>query len=74
MLAHKAFYEASIVADNIAGINSVVDYRAIPFVIYSDPEISVVGEKTERYANFPLADNGRALGLNASQHISDVCR
>jgi dihydrolipoamide dehydrogenase (EC 1.8.1.4) len=69
MLAHKAFYEASIVADNIAGINSVVDYRAIPFVIYSDPEISVVGEKTERYANFPLAANGRALGLNASQGV-----
>jgi dihydrolipoamide dehydrogenase len=69
MLAHKAFYESSIVADNIAGINSVVDYRAIPFVIYSDPEISVVGEKTERYANFPLAANGRALGLNASQGV-----
>ncbi len=69
MLAHKAFYEAGIVADNISGIDSIVDYRAMPFVIYSDPEISITGEKTENFANFPLGANGRALGLNANQGV-----
>lgn len=69
MLAHKAFYEAGIVADNIVGIPNEVDYRAMPFVIYSDPEIATTGMKSEKYANVPLASNGRALGMNASQGV-----
>ncbi|MEM0133911.1 MAG: FAD-dependent oxidoreductase, partial [Thermoplasmatales archaeon] len=33
MLAHKAFYDAGIAADNISGKNAEVDYMAMPFVI-----------------------------------------
>lgn len=72
MLAHKAFYEAEVVADNISGKNSKVDYRAMPFVIYSDPEIATTGEKTEKFANIPLATNGRALGMNYNQGLFRV--
>ena len=66
MLAHKAFYEAEVVAENICGQNSVVDYHAMPFVIYSDPEISYTGDISGEFENFPLGANGRALGMNSS--------
>ena len=66
MLAHKAFHEAEIVADNIAGIPNIADYRAMPFVIYSDPEIAYTGDISGEFKSFPLGANGRALGMNSS--------
>ncbi len=66
MLAHKAYYDADIAADNICGIDSVVDYRAMPFVIYSDPEISYTGAIEGNFSYFPVAANGRALGMNSN--------
>jgi dihydrolipoamide dehydrogenase len=69
MLAHKAFYDAEIAAENISGKIAEVDYRAMPFVIYSDPEIVTTGSKTDKFNNIPLATNGRALGMNSSQGI-----
>ncbi len=64
MLAHKAYYDAEIAADNIAGGNSEVEYRAMPYVIYSDPEISYTGDLSGKYGSFPAAANGRSLGMN----------
>lgn len=42
-LAHKASYEAKVAAESIAGLPSVVDYKAIPAVVFADPEIAGVG-------------------------------
>ena len=64
MLAHKAFYDADVAADNIAGGNSEVEYRAMPFVIYSDPEISYTGDLSGQFSSFPVGANGRSLGMN----------
>jgi dihydrolipoamide dehydrogenase len=69
MLAHKAFYDAEIAAENISGKIAEVDYRAMPFVIYSDPEIATTGSKTDKFNNIPLATNGRALGMNYNQGV-----
>ncbi|MCD1258292.1 dihydrolipoyl dehydrogenase [Paenibacillus athensensis] len=75
-LAHKASYEAKVAAEAIAGQPSVIDYKAIPAVVFSDPEIASVGlNETEAKAKginvaigkFPYAANGRANSLNASQ-------
>ncbi len=75
-LAHKASYEGKVAAEVIAGKNSVVDYRCIPAVVFSDPEIAVVGlfeeEAKQVYqeisvGRFPYAANGRATALNADQ-------
>ena len=66
MLAHKAFYEGGIVANNISGINSQVDYYAMPYVIYSDPEVAYTGKKSENATKFPIAANGRAQGMNSN--------
>ncbi len=64
MLAHKAYYDAEIAADNICGIGSRVDYRAMPYVIYSDPEVSYTGELSGKLSYFPAAANGRSLSMN----------
>lgn len=75
-LAHKASYEGKIAAEAIAGQPSIVDYKVIPAVVFSDPEISSVGiSETEAKAQgkeisvgkFPYAANGRALSMNASE-------
>jgi len=75
-LAHKASYEAKVAAEAIAGHPSVIDYKAIPAVVFSDPEIASVGlNETEAKAKginvaigkFPYAANGRANSLNATQ-------
>ncbi|WP_225744265.1 dihydrolipoyl dehydrogenase [Marinilactibacillus sp. Marseille-P9653] len=75
-LAHKASYEAKIAAEAISGKKVAVDYRALPAVAFTDPEIASVG-LTEAEAKdkgldtkttkFSLAGNGRALSLNATE-------
>ena len=43
MLAHKASKEAEVVAEVIAGHKAEMDVRAIPAVIFTDPEIATAG-------------------------------
>jgi dihydrolipoamide dehydrogenase len=71
MLAHKGMEEGVMVAECIAGQKGHVNYDAIPWVIYTHPEIAWVG-KTEtqlknagieyRAGQIPFLANGRALG------------
>ena len=50
-LAHGAFAEAEVVADNILGGNSTIgDYSLIPRAVYTFPEIASVGKNEDRYA------------------------
>lgn len=73
MLAHKASEEGVMVAELIAGQAGHVNYDAIPYVIYTAPEIAWVG-KTEQElkatgiafetGQFPFAANGRAHAMN----------
>lgn len=75
-LAHKASYEAKIAAEAISGKKVAVDYKAMPAVAFTDPELAVVGLTTAeakekgmdvKASKFPLAGNGRALSLNATE-------
>ncbi|ALV20886.1 MAG: dihydrolipoyl dehydrogenase [Carnobacterium sp.] len=75
-LAHKASYEAKVAAEAISGKKVAVDYKAMPAVAFTDPELAVVGltlaEAKEKgldvkASKFPLAGNGRALSLNATE-------
>jgi dihydrolipoamide dehydrogenase len=47
MLAHKAMTEGERVAEVIAGHHGTIDYRNIPGVIYTAPEVATVGETEE---------------------------
>lgn len=70
MLAHKATKEGEVVAEVIAGHPVKLDVRAIPAVVFTDPEIATVGlsEKAAKAkghsvksGKFPFPVNGRAL-------------
>ncbi len=80
-LAHKASYEGKVAAEVIAGHPAEVDYKAIPAVVFSDPEIASVGlsekeakEKGIDYVagRFPFAANGRALSVNEGEGFVKV--
>lgn len=69
-LAHKAIEEGVMVAEVIAGESTQVNYRAIPSVIYTHPEVAWVGKTEEEVKSagepyktgvVPFAANGRAL-------------
>jgi len=71
-LAHKAFKEAEIVAERLAGKSSVRDYVALPAAIFTEPEIATVGlseaAARQKYGDveigkFPLSALGRAMAL-----------
>src|ERR671936_924771 len=73
-LAHTAFREGEVAAENALGHDAVVDNRGVPRPIYTDPEIAAVGlterEAREQYGDdvvtgsFPFAAIGRALMQN----------
>jgi dihydrolipoamide dehydrogenase len=72
-LAHKATAEAAVAAEALSGLPAAFDARAVPEVIFTDPEIGTVGltEAQAReagldpfVATFPLAASGRAGTLN----------
>jgi dihydrolipoamide dehydrogenase len=73
MLAHVAMDEGVVAAERIAGRASVMDYKAIPAVVFTHPELASVGLQEEeardrgldiRVGKFPFRGNGRARALN----------
>ena len=72
LLAHKGSKEGMVAAEAIAGMKTIYDVKAMPAVIFTDPEIASVGlTETEAKAKgltvtvgaFPYAANGRALSV-----------
>jgi dihydrolipoamide dehydrogenase len=70
-LAHTAFREGEVAAENACGHDATVDNRAVPRPIYTEPEIASVGltesEAREQYGDdvavgrFPWVANARAV-------------
>ena len=69
MLAHKAEDEGIAVAEIIAGQAGHVNYEAIPSVVYTSPEVAMVGKTEEqlkkenikyKIGKFPFLANSRA--------------
>jgi dihydrolipoamide dehydrogenase len=72
MLAHKAEEEGVAVAERISGQHGHVNFNTIPWVIYTSPEISWVGQTEQQLkasgraykaGSFPFLANGRARAL-----------
>ena len=81
MLAHKGKEEGVMVADLIAGQFGEVNYKVIPSVIYTAPEIAWVGQTEEqvkasgrvyKVGTFPFAASGRARAMEAGQGIAKI--
>jgi dihydrolipoamide dehydrogenase len=81
MLAHKAMYEGKVAAEVIAGEPSAFDARAIPAVVYTDPQLAWCGltEETARKENrsvrisrFPWAASGRAASMGVARGMTKI--
>jgi dihydrolipoamide dehydrogenase len=81
MLAHKGKEEGVMVADLIAGQFGEVNYKVIPSVIYTAPEIAWVGQTEEevkasgrpyKVGTFPFAASGRARAMEAGQGMAKI--
>ena len=68
-LAHVAAEEGKIAAENIAGKSKKMDYRVIPWAVYTSPEIGTVGLNEEQAKSkgynvctglFPFSNSGKA--------------
>ncbi len=43
LFTHVAKYQARVAASNVAGMHRAADYRAVPAVVFTDPQVAQVG-------------------------------
>ncbi len=81
MLAHKASFEGKVAVEVITGEPAVYDARAVPAVVFTDPEIAWCGlTETEaqkqnreiKRVRFPWAGSGRALTLGRTEGLTKL--
>jgi dihydrolipoamide dehydrogenase len=66
MLAHTAYREAEVAINRITGVKDAMDYRAIPSVIYTQPEVAYSGETEESAAAKGLAYKVKKIPMTYS--------
>jgi dihydrolipoamide dehydrogenase len=81
MLAHKAAKEGKLAAEIISNQYDIIDYKTIPSVAYTSPEVAWMG-LTENFANqnsidyekasFPWAASGRAQASNSTNGLTKI--
>ncbi len=81
LLAHTAVCEAEVAVHTILGKADAMSYRAIPGVVYTNPEIAGVGQTEEalqakgiayRVVSLPMAYSGRFVAEN--EGVNGVCK
>jgi dihydrolipoamide dehydrogenase len=81
MLAHKASHEGRVAAEVIAGERVAFEARAIPAVVFTDPEVAWCGlteadarQKGRKIAvaKFPWGASGRALTLDRTDGLTKL--
>ena len=81
MLAHKAEEEGIYVAEHMSGEKPHIDYNLIPGVVYTWPELSVVGKTEEqlkeagieyKVGKFPMKALGRARASTDTEGLIKV--
>jgi dihydrolipoamide dehydrogenase len=81
MLAHKASREGKVAAEVIVGEPSAFDARAIPAVVYTDPQIAWAGITEEQarkqklaisVQRFPWKFSGRAMTMGAPEGLTKI--
>ena len=81
LLAHTAVSEAEVAVDHILGKNRSMRYKAIPGVVYTNPEIAGVGKTEEELQaegtpytvkKIPMAFSGRFVAEN--EQGNGVCK
>jgi dihydrolipoamide dehydrogenase len=81
MLAHKAMREGKVAAEVIAGEPAAFDVRAIPAVVYTDPQLAWAGlteneareqQREIKVARFSWRASGRALTMDAPEGMTKI--
>lgn len=81
LLAHKAFREGKVAAEVIKGLPSAFDVRAIPAVVYTDPQVAWCGlrEETARkerrkieVERYPWKYSSRAATMGAKEGLTKI--
>jgi dihydrolipoamide dehydrogenase len=81
MLAHKATYEGKVAVEAIAGEPAAYDVRAVPAVVFTDPEIAWCGltqtdarkqGREVKVERFPWAASGRAATLGRTEGVTKL--
>ena len=81
MLAHKATREGKVAAEVIAGQPAAFDVRAIPAVVYTDPQVAWCGLTEEQARNenikievqrFPWKFSGRATTMGTPEGLTKI--
>lgn len=81
MLAHTASTAGLVAAENAMGLNSVMDYSAIPSCIFTTPEIAMVGLTEEaakaqnlefKSSKFNFAANGKAVTMGETDGLVKI--
>src|SRR5262245_28063986 len=81
MLAHKASHEGRVAVEVMAGENTAFGPRAIPAVVFTDPELAWAGltesqaqsaGRTVTIAKFPWAASGRAITLDRTDGLTKL--
>jgi dihydrolipoamide dehydrogenase len=81
MLAHKASHEGRVAVEVIAGENVAFAPRAIPAVVFTDPEVAWAGitesqaakeNRKVSIAKFPWGASGRAITLDRTDGLTKL--
>lgn len=81
LLAHTAVREAEVAVHHILGKEDTMSYRAIPGVVYTNPEIAGIGKTEEvlkaegipyQAVKLPMAFSGRFVAEN--EGVNGVCK
>lgn len=81
MLAHKASHEGRVAVEVIAGEKVIFEPKAIPAVVFTDPEIAWAGltelkakeqDIKVNVSKFPWAASGRATTLNRIDGVTKI--
>ena len=81
MLAHKAAFEGKVAVEAIAGESVAYDVRAVPAVVFTDPEIAWCGltqndakkqGREVKVERFPWAASGRAATIGRTEGVTKL--
>ena len=81
MLAHKASHEGRVAVEVIAGANVAFAPRAIPAVVFTDPELAWAGltesqaakeNRSVTIAKFPWGASGRAITIDRTDGLTKL--
>jgi dihydrolipoamide dehydrogenase len=81
LLAHKASHEGIVAAEAIAGASMGADWKAVPYAVFTDPEIAGIGmseadaEKQKRKiktGKFPYRAVGKGIATLATDGFTKV--